>query len=186
MGRRFLRVTGVTFPNADGTHRQRHVRAQHPGLPLRLRREPDNPYDTWAVAVEDAQQRQLGYLPRHEGRWISEQLLVGLIVPARVAVVSRGPRCAGMVIEVASPEPPPRASTVAAGRMEEACLEASWMRRVGSLFLAHAPESEWPGGRSDGSESQIHGLDDPPALLGDDPPGDEEDYEEDEYDEEGS
>lgn len=52
MGTFHTKIAGVTASNADGMSRQSHILAYcRPGLPLSFRREPDNPYDSNAVAV---------------------------------------------------------------------------------------------------------------------------------------
>ena len=62
------RVAGVSFENRDGSLRQTYVRQVKKGDGLVLRREPENPFDANAMAVEwldaDGQPRQLGYVPR--------------------------------------------------------------------------------------------------------------------------
>ena len=62
------RVAGVSFENRDGSLRQTYVRQAKKGDVLALRREPDNPFDPYAMAVDwtDAEgaSRQLGYVPR--------------------------------------------------------------------------------------------------------------------------
>lgn len=62
------RVAGISFDNRDGSSRQAHARLVRKGDPLRLRREPENPYDANALAVEfvdkDDRTYQLGYVPR--------------------------------------------------------------------------------------------------------------------------
>jgi hypothetical protein len=62
------RVAGVSFENRDGSSRQAYVRQAKKGDALTLRREPDNPFDGYAMAVDwvdDAgSPHQLGYVPR--------------------------------------------------------------------------------------------------------------------------
>lgn len=62
------RVAGVSFENRDGTPRQPFVKQAKKGDRLTFRREPDNPYDPNAIAVEwsDAggDRHQIGYVPR--------------------------------------------------------------------------------------------------------------------------
>jgi hypothetical protein len=62
------RVAGVSFENRDGSPRQPYVRLAKKGDALALRREPDNPFDPFAMAVDwtdaDGAAHQLGYVPR--------------------------------------------------------------------------------------------------------------------------
>lgn len=48
----FSKIYGVTHQNNDGTHRQSLIRDYvRPGMVLIHRREPDNPYDEWAISL---------------------------------------------------------------------------------------------------------------------------------------
>lgn len=58
-----VRLRGGTHSNEDGTDRQRLIAECEAGSALKLRPEPENPHDRHAVAVLDAKDRQLGYLP---------------------------------------------------------------------------------------------------------------------------
>ncbi|HEY9721473.1 MAG TPA: HIRAN domain-containing protein [Oscillatoriaceae cyanobacterium] len=62
------RVAGISFENRDGSSRQAYARLVRRGDRLRLRREPENPHDGYALAVEwldaDGRALQLGYVPR--------------------------------------------------------------------------------------------------------------------------
>lgn len=62
------RVAGVSFENRDGTPRQPFVKQCRKDDMLLLRREPDNPFDGNAIAVDwsDAggERHQIGYVPR--------------------------------------------------------------------------------------------------------------------------
>ena len=62
------RVAGVSFENRDGSLRQTYVRQVSKGDALVLRREPENPFDPHAMAVDwadaDGRPHQLGYVPR--------------------------------------------------------------------------------------------------------------------------
>lgn len=56
-------IRGVTKQNRDGTDRQVLVKTLRPGEELKLVREPENPYDKYAVAVFRSTGEQLGYVP---------------------------------------------------------------------------------------------------------------------------
>ena len=58
-----IHVAGVTFPNEDGSDRQKILRKCRPGEILTLRREPENPHSKHAVAVLRNTGEQIGYLP---------------------------------------------------------------------------------------------------------------------------
>ena len=54
------RLKGVTFSN-----RQEVIAQLHPGEPVRLRREPANPFDRNAIQVVTSTGQVVGYLDRH-------------------------------------------------------------------------------------------------------------------------
>jgi len=58
-------VVGVTFKNRDGSSRQEAIKGLQEGEAILLRREPDNPHDPNAIAVDTRDGDQIGYLPRH-------------------------------------------------------------------------------------------------------------------------
>lgn len=58
-----VHLRGATYPNTDGTDRQRLIARCRVGDSLTLRAEPDNPHDRYAVAVLNGQGHQFGYLP---------------------------------------------------------------------------------------------------------------------------
>lgn len=77
-----------TLPRREGLEAVKVVGLKHhgnaqdpafaPGNALRLVREPNNPYDTNAVAVYDAEgQTQVGYLPREHAERIAKRLDAG-------------------------------------------------------------------------------------------------------------
>lgn len=58
-----ISLVGVTFRNDDGSSRQEILSYTIDGSDVELRREPDNPYDKWAIAVFNEDNEQMGYLP---------------------------------------------------------------------------------------------------------------------------
>ena len=82
-------VVGVSHRNNDGSSRQSIIGTMKRGDVLQLRREPDNPYDPSAVAVDHAN-GQIGYVSRARARVISEMLDADLMLSAKVAVVVGG------------------------------------------------------------------------------------------------
>lgn len=58
--------------------------ALHPDARLPLRREPDNPYDPFAVRVEDGEGHKLGYLPRDRNEAVARLMDAGKRIEARL------------------------------------------------------------------------------------------------------
>ena len=91
------KIVGVTFPNVDGSNRQNLIEeleeksqtSQSP-LPLFLRRERMNPYDSNAVAVCDSGGRQLGYLSRQVAVTVAPFIDRGERIRAEVARITGG------------------------------------------------------------------------------------------------
>lgn len=87
------KVVGVTFMNPDGTDRQKILSKCKIGEPLRLIREPDNPYDEDAIAVFRQSGEQIGYLPSRvvgEGD-LAVHMEKGGEVTARISRIDAGP-----------------------------------------------------------------------------------------------
>ena len=67
--RRFkTKLVGVSYANDDGVSRQDVLRALHPGSKLLLRRESENPHDSFAILVLAPDGRVAGYLPGGDQR----------------------------------------------------------------------------------------------------------------------
>jgi hypothetical protein len=83
------RVAGVSFENRDGSLRQTYVRQVKKGDGLTLRREPENPFDPHAMAVDwtdaEGMPRQLGYVPRALAFVLAPLVDMGVKLQARVA-----------------------------------------------------------------------------------------------------
>ncbi len=77
------KLVGVTF---DG--RQGAVARLEAGAPLTLRREPDNPHDANAIAVDDARGAHLGYLNRRLAAVLAPHLDAGLTYDVEVTEVT--------------------------------------------------------------------------------------------------
>ena len=56
------KVAGVTFDNDDGSSRQKIIARCTVGEKIRLIREPDNPYDEFAIKVCRSNGEQIGYV----------------------------------------------------------------------------------------------------------------------------
>ena len=87
-------IAGVTYPNKDGTERQALLRALKPGQKLTLIREPNNPYDKFAVAIFTLSGLQLGYTHAGDSR-LADHMDMGGAVSAKVVTVTGGPGLLG-------------------------------------------------------------------------------------------
>lgn len=87
-------VVGGTFPNRDGSSRRFETLLCAPGEPVTLRREPKNPADGNAVAVDSARGVQIGYLAAERAPWIAAKLDAGRTIRA----VFQQPTRSGAVI----------------------------------------------------------------------------------------
>jgi hypothetical protein len=76
-------IAGVTKQNPDGTERQALVKTLSRGEAVRLVREPNNPYDKYAVAVFRTSGEQLGYIPAGDRR-LADHIDMGGHVSAKV------------------------------------------------------------------------------------------------------
>lgn len=89
--RKFLiKVVGVTADNPNGVNRQALLNKQKSGEEVILKREPDNQYDKWAIAVFSVNGEQFGYLPKNDERLASE-LDGGCRIKAKIHRIIGGP-----------------------------------------------------------------------------------------------
>jgi single-stranded-DNA-specific exonuclease len=79
------KVVGVTHQNSDGSYRQAILRGSWEGRPLILKREPDNPYDSSAIAVFTEDLEQLGYIGAHLAESLAPQMDRGVAVSATIS-----------------------------------------------------------------------------------------------------
>lgn len=85
------KVVGVKFED-----RQRLIRRLdrmeelEPDTELVLKREPENPYDSFAVAVLTSDDQQLGYLSKDCARQVSINMANGMTYKAYVSAVTGG------------------------------------------------------------------------------------------------
>ena len=84
----FTNVAGIKYKNEDGTDRQEILKRCEEGDELELIREPNNRYDSNAVAVY-AGDEQVGYLFREEASEIGPLLDAGYIVDAAIFEINR-------------------------------------------------------------------------------------------------
>jgi hypothetical protein len=84
------KLYGVSFRNEDGLARQQLIRQCRPGDRLRLVREPGNPHDPCAVAVQALGGRQLGYLGGHLALEVSREMDAGRQVSATISKITGG------------------------------------------------------------------------------------------------
>lgn len=85
-----LKVVGVTKNNPDGGKRQKIISKCYTGELMALVREPDNPYDEFAVAVYRLTGEQIGYLPMEQNQDIFRVLDCDERADARIAEIRGG------------------------------------------------------------------------------------------------
>jgi HIRAN domain-containing protein len=88
-------IAGVTKQNTDGTDRQALIKALRRGEAVRLVREPNNPYDKYAIAVFRISGEQLGYIPAGDRR-LADHIDMGGHVSARVVRIVGGSGLLGL------------------------------------------------------------------------------------------
>lgn len=86
----FTKVAGVSRRNADGGERQEIIKRCRVGDKLDLIREPDNPHDAYAVKVCRQTGEQIGYIPAHLAREISEAFEKGARIDAEISDLTGG------------------------------------------------------------------------------------------------
>lgn len=84
-GRYTMHIEGETLWGRQDT-----IKALSVGQPLNLRREPENPYDCNAIAIETTGGAMVGYLSRKNARWVSRVIDEGNELSARVACLFYG------------------------------------------------------------------------------------------------
>ena len=70
------KVVGVSLSNDDGSSRQKHLSKVNKASDISLKREPNNEFDSNAVAVY-ANGKQVGYLGNHYASIIAPKLDAG-------------------------------------------------------------------------------------------------------------
>lgn len=85
-----LKVSGVTHFNKDGTNRQDLLKKCKAGQKVKLVREPDNPYDKFAIAVFTEEGQQIGYLPKGDVK-LAIHIDRGGRVKANIKTITGGP-----------------------------------------------------------------------------------------------
>ena len=84
-----INVVGVTHKNSDGSDRQSILAKCKIGEPIKIVREPDNPFDKSAVALFRKNGEQIGYLPK--GDRLSDHIDKGGMVKAKILKITGGP-----------------------------------------------------------------------------------------------
>ena len=84
------KIVGVTHANADGQKRQHLISELKVGDRLLLKREFGNQYDSFAVAVWDKKERQLGYLKKELSALIAPHVQTGQVSYATVLTLTGG------------------------------------------------------------------------------------------------
>ena len=72
------------YVNPQSEEGGRLLESLQPGTELVLRREPDNPYDRWAIAVETKNHEKLGFVTRYKNETIARMMDYGHRFEARV------------------------------------------------------------------------------------------------------
>lgn len=79
-----INIVGLRYEN-----RMDIIKQMNKNTPVYLKREPNNPYDTNAIAIyEKEKNQQIGYLPRNNNTAIAEAMDVGLAVYASIYKIS--------------------------------------------------------------------------------------------------
>lgn len=79
---------GERFANPDGSSRQDELGRCHPGEPIRLQREPENPRDPFAVALYSYRGVQVGYIGREHAKWLAPLIDDGRPVVASIVRIA--------------------------------------------------------------------------------------------------
>lgn len=87
--RKIFDVVGETATNADGRKRQDILCDVEPGEPVQLTREPDNPYDSNAIAVT-VHGETVGYIAREDAAILAPLLSSGRSHAAMVHCIRGG------------------------------------------------------------------------------------------------
>jgi hypothetical protein len=135
-------VAGVTHNNADGKSRQVIIRKHvKPGMPLVLKREPDNPHDSDAVAVWLVDPPvQIGYLKSGIAD-VATRMDDGEVHSARVVDLTGGTKeypAVGVAIEVWQGEEAPRSTVATLASSKSASAATSEpngiLQRIGQIW----------------------------------------------------
>lgn len=87
----YTKLAGVTHDGRQGIIRNLHrVGELDTGTELVLKREPNNPYDSFAVAVLTKDGQSIGYIPKDTARQISINMNSGMTYRAYVSDVTGG------------------------------------------------------------------------------------------------
>ncbi|MCB0538955.1 MAG: HIRAN domain-containing protein [Bacteroidetes bacterium] len=70
----WVNVAGIRYENNDGTSRIRNLLNMQKDDTIILIREPDNPYDEYAIKVVYGNNFQIGYIPKTHSKLISNFL----------------------------------------------------------------------------------------------------------------
>jgi hypothetical protein len=79
-----LAIVGIDFPNTDRarTNRRSELMLLDPGEPMTLTPEPNNRFDSQAVAVFSPNGVQIGYVTAERAGWIGGRIRTGVEVNA--------------------------------------------------------------------------------------------------------
>lgn len=98
-GGRFISFTTVVglYYRAD---KDKIIADMKEGDALTIEREPENEYDSMAVAVYDKEHRKMGYLPKESNTFMSTMMDAGQIFIARLFAFNKGRGTANIAIEI--------------------------------------------------------------------------------------
>jgi hypothetical protein len=86
----FAKVSGVTFPNDDGSERQEIIRDCRAGESLTLRHDPSNRYSPFAIQVLRQNGQQIGHVPEHLAEQLCREREAGHAIAGRLIEVTGG------------------------------------------------------------------------------------------------
>lgn len=89
MGKWTIDISGESFVNSDGSHRQDEISKCDIGEAITLRHDPMNKFDSSAVAVYSVRGVQMGFIPKSH-KAIRRRVIAGNAVSATVAEKTGG------------------------------------------------------------------------------------------------
>lgn len=90
----YTKIVGVSFINKDGSDRQELIEdlddllQKTSRVPLKLVREPQNPYDHNAIQVHNEQGKQLGFLSRSVSETLAPMMDNGIVIQCTLSQIT--------------------------------------------------------------------------------------------------
>ena len=88
----YTKVVGVSHRNSDGSSRQRALKGCRQGMALQLIPEPNNPYDSDAIAVMTEAGNQIGYIASDTASKLRHYIEKGFRFQVKVKDITGGTR----------------------------------------------------------------------------------------------